>query len=155
MSDNYDFDDILDLAMDEIKPPKVAPEGTWELEVVSGKIRKGKGDRGPAAEAFFPCKLVRALDDVNEAALDAFGQDGVNDTRVYYRIPMFERRDAWNVRRFVEKTLGVSGIGEKKLPEAVEGVKGSRFIGFVRHRQNEKDPEGPPNVDVTSPRAVE
>ena len=152
--DDYGFDDILEMAFEEIETPKTPPEGTYELEVISGKLRKGKGENGPAGEAFFPCKIVKAFDDVNEAALTAFGNDGIADSRVYFRIPMFERRDAWNVRRFVEKTLGASVNGATKLPEAVAQSKGLHFIGFVRHRQNTKDPEGPPLVDVTSSRAI-
>ncbi len=142
MSD-FEFDDILESSFDEVEEPKTPPSGTWELEVISGKLRKRNGENGgPIGEASFACKLVKALDDVNDAQLTEFGDNGIEVSRVYHQIGIWERRDEWNIKRFLEKVLGVSTEGLSKS-EGVAAAKGYHFTAFLKHSLNEKDPDNP------------
>jgi len=153
MSEDFSFDDILATSFDEVEKPKAPPIGTWELEVISGKFKKGKGENGPAGKAGFLCKLIKAHSDVNEAELENFGDNAIEVTRVYHDITIWERCDEWNVKRFVENILGVSTAGLSK-EDGVAAAKGHRFVAFLKHRLNEDDPDTP-YVDVEDVRAIE
>lgn len=154
MSDDYSFSDIQGRAMVEVKEPRNPPNGTWELEVVSGKIKEGPGGNGPAAKALFRCRLIKAYDDVNEAQLMDFGDDGIAEASVFLEIPIFERRDEWNIIRFVGTTLGADITGIDGVIDCPKEAKGYHFIALLADRVNEKDMDHP-FLDVTSPRPVE
>ena len=154
MSDDYSFSDIQGRAMVEVKEPQNPPNGTWELEVVSGKIKEGPGGNGPAAKALFRCRLVKALDDVNEAQLMDFGDDGIESASVFFEIPVFERRDEWNIIRSVGTTLDADVSGIDDLVDIPKEAKGYHFLGLLTDRVNEKDMDHP-FLDVTSPRPLE
>ncbi len=153
MSD-FEFDDILAHSFDEVEEPKTPPAGTWELEVISGKLRKRNGENGgPVGEASFACRLIKALDDVNEAELVEFGDGAIEVTRVYHQIGIWERRDEWNIKRFLTKVLGVDTEGLEG-DEGVAAAKGHRFTAYLKHSLNENDPDNP-YVNTEDVRAVQ
>jgi len=152
MSD-FDFSDILGRSLDEIEAPKTVPTGTWDLEVISAKIKKNTRESGPVAEFQAVCRLVSAGDDVNEADLMEFGESGMETTRGFFRIPIWERRDEWAIKRFITQTLKVED-DEVVLAEDMGGaLKGSRFTAYAKHRMNENDVDHP-FVDWVDPQPV-
>lgn len=123
-----DFNEILERQADEIEEPRNPPEGTWELQVVSGKCKKGRGENGPDLEALYALRALEAGDDVSDAELEMAG--AIEDLNpVYYRIPVFDRRGEWNIKRFAQ-TLGVDTAG-LNLKQMVEETKGMTFKGHL------------------------
>lgn len=153
MSEDFQFDDILAGSFSEVEKPKTPPIGTWELEVISGKLKKGKGENGPAGKAVFACRLIKPMSDVSDAELEVFGDGAIETARVYHDIPLFERRDKWNVTRFLTQVLGAD-LADLAPEDEVKAAKGHHFSAFLKHRLNEQDPDTP-YVDVGDVRAVE
>lgn len=158
MSENDDFSyaDILDRVYDEIKEPVTAPSGTWELEITGARM-KARAENAkpttPVAKANYICRLVKACDDVNDAELMDFGDEGIADARVFFAIPIFNRSDEWGVKRFHKNVLGFEPVGGGTLADVVPDTKGYRFYGFLKHRRNPDDPDHP-YVDVQSPTPI-
>lgn len=138
-----DFADILERSVDEIEEPRAIPMGTWRFSVISGKLMKGKNveSGGPVADALFTVKPVEALDDVNEVELEAFG-DQLDGSRAYRKIGIWDRRNEWDVVRFLN-TLGYEFEQGDTLGESITKAKGYEFVAYVKHADNPNDEDHP------------
>jgi len=147
-----DFSDILDRSVDEIEEPKALPMGTWRFSITNGKIKPNNREGGPVGEALFMCKPLEAMDDVSEVELEVLG-DQLDSTTAFHKIAIWERRDEWNIIRFL-KLVGHELEEGDKLGDSVAKAKGYEFTAYVMHKPNPND-EDNPYVNLTDIKAVE
>ena len=98
-------------------------------------MRKGKGENGPKAEAFFTLRALEAGPDVSEDELAEMG-DVESLSPVFLQIPIFQNPDKWNVVRFA-KNCGVDQdtLNALNLQELVEtGVKGLTVKAYLKDK---------------------
>ena len=135
-----DHQDILETALGDIPEPRNAPEGTWTMQIVSGKWKTVKAnDDGttPLYKALFALRAVEAGDDVNPDELEESGSvEGLQP--VYHEIPIFSKPDLWNIVRFA-KWIGVEEdmYGPMKPQDLVPALTGYTLKAHLRVTRNE------------------
>lgn len=138
---DLNFEDILDRSVDDVQEPQTLPMGTWRFNIISGKVMKNNNDKGPIGDYLFTAVPVEAMDDVAEVELEALG-DAMESTRVFHKIPIWDRSSEWAVVKFLNLLEYEFEEGDK-LSESAAKAKGYEFTAYVTHADNPNDEEKP------------
>lgn len=135
------FNDALNVKMEEIERPPLIPVGTYRAVVskvpVSDTISEGKYDT-----LDFMLKLAEAQDDVDQDELKEYGP--LSSATVRHRFlfntedkAMFDRT-LYNLKRFLEEHLKVEG---GSLKECINNALNHQCLVAVKWRPDKDDPE--------------
>ena len=121
--------------------------GTYKFQVVKAKRIQNQStkENAPVADFVVTARPIEAKTDVDSSLLDGLN---LADEVAYHRIGIFRKKDLHKVRRFAENVGVDTSSGD--LDTWAKSMIGSSFIAYVKHTQNKNDPEGLPNVNLSS-----
>lgn len=150
---SMNFNDVLNTNLDEIERPPLLPVGTYEW-VISKIPTLDTSKDGNWDIVNFPLKCIRATDDVDTDALQAFGK--VEGTFQNHNF-LFDKNDShafeqakFKLKRFLEEHVGV----EKGLPmkQALNASVNKRILGTIVWKQDKNDSDlYHANISKTAP----
>lgn len=128
------FQSILDRPHSEIEKPKPYPVGSY-LFTIQGLPKYDKSSKKQTPYTEFTCKMMQALDDVDQEVLQAMG--GIKDKTM--RLTFYETEDAiWRLKQFLFEHLGLDENEFATLRAAAEqGAPGQQFIGVLVHEPSQ------------------
>lgn len=139
------FTEALDRKLEEVKRPPVPPAGDYKMQIVKHPETDSRQSReGRSYDVVtFIAQLVEPVE-VDEDELEAFGN--ITNEQLRKQFLFFEdaeekdvERSLYNLKRF----LGHCGIDAEgmTLGEALAESVNTQFIGEVKHRPDQNDPE--------------
>jgi len=135
------FNDALNVKMEEIERPPLIPVGTYRA-VVSKVPSTDTIAKGAYDVLDFILKLVEAQDDVDQDELKAYGP--LTNAAVRHRF-LFDTEDKskfdrtlYNLKRFLEEHLKVEG---GSLKECINNARNQQCLVAVKWRPDKDDPE--------------
>lgn len=139
MSEDFDYEKLLDRTMDEIGDgPKEIPNGTWLLVGIAS-IYKTAEETGQSPRVMFVFIPEAPSDDVDEDALAEVGDDWKE--RQFHSVRIETGSDAAQVRN-VLKAMNVD-LGNTTIKAALQAnkqlVKGKRVWATVSHSKSVKN----------------
>lgn len=131
------FQDILNTPIDQIKPPKPLPIGTY-LCVVEGQPEITKIGKKETDAIIFQLKPMQAMPDVDQSSLlDAL--EGKSLTEVRLRHTLWGTADAaWRLKQFLVDHLGIAG---SSMAEMVSSAMGRQVLVTLGHRTDGIPPQ--------------
>ncbi len=146
MTDDIDFDDILDRVLDEISEPIKVPQGTWRHRVIAAKNGESEQDGKMVKTIMVTLAPVEPSDDVSPDEMEEFVASGdAEGARIFNRFFIKDNNDLWNYKQFL-MAAGVEMAG-RTVNQATEALVGCEVVAEVVHKAN-KDPEKKPYVNV-------
>jgi hypothetical protein len=150
---SMNFNDVLETKLDDIERPPLLPVGTYEW-VISKIPSLDTSEDGNWDIVNFPLKCVRATDDVDQEALQNFGNPvGAFQNHSF----VFNKNDSqafdqtkFRLKRFLEEHVKV----EAGLPmkQALNASVNKRILGTVTWKQDKVDQElYHANISQTAP----
>lgn len=137
----FNFSDIANTKMEDIKRPPLPPIGTyrWQITKIPNQ-RTSDDDKWLFIE--FPIKVVEALEDVDTSDYEGDVTNHVNTLTF-----MFNREDKtafeqtlFRLRKFLTEHVKCADTGAA-LNEALNASVGQQFLATMTHQQNKNDPE--------------
>lgn len=127
------IDDILNMAIDELKPPPPTPEGIWRLQAKRGFITQPR-DASTSPRAVFIYKPVEPIE-VDPDELAALEPDALEAAEVQFSMWLDDPRALLvDVPMHLRKHEGADLEGS--LREVLQrGIRGSEVIAEVYHRR--------------------
>jgi len=149
MSD-IDFNDIANMAVNDIHEPVPHPPGAWRGRINSGKYQEVESDnpKAPLARGVWSIATLEAVE-VPEALMDGFDID--NADPLYHDIPVFDRRGNWNIKRFLVGLGALEADDPSPIKEKCGAATGFMvtFTTTQRKNPNAKNGGAPILVDVS------
>lgn len=131
MTNETDFEDILNTQVDDVKPPPLLPVGTYSTVIV-GLPEKGKSSQKQTDFFKFTHRIVAADDDVDTDELAEAFPDGVAGKTVdntFYITP----KSAFMLTDFIKNCIGEDAVKGKKVIEAIEDTVNTEVKIFIKH----------------------
>lgn len=128
------YEDILKRQYGNIQKTKTLPTGSWELVCRNATFQIPDEDSSKNPSFLIAYAPVRAMDDVDEEALSALGDNyDVGENRVFTRMWYETGRDLEAFFAHVEKH-GVDVTPEMTVEEALKALKGKKIVAYLGKR---------------------
>lgn len=140
------FAEALNVKAADVPRPPTSPTGHYVWQVAKYVMGQMESPKGKWDTLDFNAKAISAKDDVNQNDLAAAG--GLNSTAGRVRF-MFDKgedpesvakfqKSQWRLTRFLVDHCGLDE--SLSLRELIDRSKGAQFLGNIKHRQDENDP---------------
>lgn len=131
MSD-LSYEDILNQSWGDVPEPKTLPNGSWRLKGKSAQFRAPKGQ--VPATAMFIYQAVEPMDDVDEDALRALGENYDYATKpIFFTIWLETGADFDAVRKHLAKH-GVDVSTNAGIKESLKAFRGKEIVALLDKR---------------------
>lgn len=138
------FNDVLSTNLSDVEKPPLMPVGTYEWLIYKvPAMGEMESDKGSWDTVDIPLKCLRATDDVDPEALQAYNGDikGALQTLRF----MFDKSDQhkfdetlFRMKRFLEEHVGVQG---GNIKEALNAAVNKRILATIKWQPDKNDPE--------------
>lgn len=139
MSQMQDYDSILQEGWAELPEDPLLPDGSYRFKCLGAPKVMPPRSADQSATVMFPLVAIEAMDDVDDAALDALRADNIDigDITVFHKIWLKKPSDWRRMEALIEK-LGVNPLDYPKenggKAASLKACKGQEVIGYVTTR---------------------
>ena len=125
---NPNFASLLDVDMDDVKPPATFPKGTWHW-IVQGQPRNDKSTKKGTEYYEYTLKPIAPRDDVEEEDLKEFGDYSDKTMKATFYVT---EKSLFMLKDFLA-ACGLQG----KMSEAIFEATNCEVLGYIRHEASE------------------